>query len=272
MRLPRWLSPTSRVRLVGDALWLVAFALALAGFLGRRGAPATAAGGVALQLPEGGQRKALRRGGVRIGTLVQRARRVNAGWQLEQRFSRGGQPIGEVALELAEDLSLLGFRVHAELAPLAELLGGEAAALLGGGERLRRLLGGALQLRARCDPQSGVCRARGRIGDTRISRTLPVGRGPVLASAVYPLLARGVLGRKAELQIFDPLAMSARTVTFDVAAERAPLRLRSGSYRALRVIQDAGPLQTTVWLDDRGRALLEELPWGVRVEHEAWED
>ena len=92
----------------------------------------------------------------------------------------------------------------------------------------------------------------------------------MLTSAIFPLLARGALGRRAELSIFDPLTLSTRMVVFSVG-KRERIKLRSGEQRGLRVEQNAGLMRSTVWLDSRGHVLLETMgSAGLRVEHEGW--
>ena len=264
-----FLRPTSRWRAVGDTAWLIAFAIVLAFLVARSRASSMLRDGVALELVAGVQQRVVYRGDGRLGRIEERVARVGQHWRVRQRFwleGKGGGEgrsvlVGEVTLWLQADLTLLRVALWAEP--------GKLPAPSSFGRGLLRALGDRIEVNGRCDPQRGSCEVRGRIGGQVINERLQVGRGPVLPGAVYPLLARGVLGRRTELSIFDPLTMRARVVSYEVGPRRE-IVLRSGSYRAVRVVQEVDGLQTEIWLDERGRPLLERLPFGVRVEHEAF--
>jgi hypothetical protein len=264
-----FLRPTSRWRLVGDTLWLLAFGVVLALLVARSRASSMLRDGVALELVAGVQQRAVFRGDRRLGRIEERVERVGQHWRVRQRFwveepRRGDGPpglVGEVTLRLQADLTLLRLNLWAEP--------GKLPAPSSFSRGLLRALGDRVEVQGQCDPQRGSCRVRGRIGGLPIDERMQVGRGPVLPGAVYPLLARGVLGRRTELSIFDPLTMRARIVSYEVGPRRE-IALRSGRYRAVRVMQDVDGLRTELWIDERGRPLLQRLPFGVTVEHEAF--
>ena len=104
--------------------------------------------------------------------------------------------------------------------------------------------------------------------NARLEEQFSVGRGPVVPSAVYPLLARGMLGNHAELQMFDPLTLARREIVYRIVG-RESLALRDGQQVALKVDQEIGDLHMTVWLDDRGAVLREQLPLGLKMELES---
>jgi hypothetical protein len=247
-----------------DLAWLAAFGVVLTLMLLESPDRWAGDGGVALELTPGEQRLGLYHRGQRLGSFTSRTRRQGDGWRLETRIRIDGRQAARTRMRLKRDLSLGSFDVEADLVRLVKIkLGSMASSLLGQGR-------GRLRVSGHCALETGICRLRGRVAGQRIDLPVLAGRGPVLTSAVYPLLARGDLGREAELGLFDPLSMQRRLVTFRVEA-RQRLRLRSGrALDAVRVSRDLEGMATHVWLDPRGRVLREELPLGLVLEHESF--
>jgi len=93
----------------------------------------------------------------------------------------------------------------------------------------------------------------------------------VLTGTIYPLLARGSLGRKAEVTIFDPLSLRQHVVAFRIEGrERLQPPGGGGPVEAIRVARDLAGLTTRVWIDGDGKVLREEMPLGFTLEHESW--
>ena len=236
------------------------------------------AGAVELNLRPGGQRQGLYRGANRIATLSWRVRRQGTGWTVTHAITPGGasirstggadaaSPSVRIRLGLRRDLSLESLQLSADLSRLSRLSGLPRLPISAAAElkELRVSLGGD------CNMETGDCKLRGAVGSHRVDHVVSAGRGPVLTSTIYPLLARGSLGGTAEVRIFDPMTLRQRVVTFTVEG-RERVRLRSGvTLDAVRVHRDLEGLATRVWIDDHGRVLREELPLGLVVEHEAW--
>lgn len=253
-----------------DLAWCAAFAGLLAAMLLRATSdPFSGGSRVELALVESAQRQGLYKDGRRVGSVVWEARRRGKGWTVRHQFSieprSGGeeQNAARSVLRLRRDLSLSGLALDADLHRLAQL-SGSAGLLLAGLKDLARVT-----VRGECSLETGECLLDGKIGGREVSQSVTAGRGPVVTSAIYPLLARGSLGKKAELRIFDPLSLTQRVVEFRIEG-RERLRLHSGSFDTVRVGRDLEGLVTHVWIDNEGRVLKEELPMGLVVEHEAW--
>lgn len=264
--LRRVLDPTGPLRRVFDVAWLASFAVLLALLLLRDRASSSADSGELLDLMEGAVRQGLFVGDRRVGTLISSVVRKQDRWLLRTRFLPGdgsGQAAASTRLVLHPDLSLSSLAVDADLSRLLSAAT-PATALLGGLPGMRRI-----SVHGDCELETGICRVKGRIGTEPVDLNVTAGRGPVLTSAVYPLLARGSLGRRVELSIFDPLTLGRRIITYEVEGTET-LRLRSGQRaEAVRVRRDLEGLATWVWLDPRGLVLREDLPVGIQVEHEA---
>jgi hypothetical protein len=243
-----------------DVAWCLSFVLLL--WLSLRGSPGDVA--VQLRLAEGGQRQALYKGNKRVGTIQWRVRRAAKGWTVTHRFWIHDEPAARVVLSLRNDLSLGGLQLDADVAALGRL-SSVTSAVLSQIEDLDRI-----QVRGTCSVETGDCKLLGRVGRHGVNQTVTAGRGPVVVSAIYPLLARGSLGKKAELRIFDPLSLGQRVVTFQIQRKES-LELRSGTFPAIKVLRDLEGLVTHVWIDSKGRVLKEELPLGLVVEHESWD-
>ncbi len=259
----RLFAPDSRLRVALDLVWVGAFAAAFLWLaLGARGAGQLERG-VALELTPGIQEQGLYRRGQRLGTVVLEVRRQPQGWQLDRRLLVDGKRAALIRQRLRADLSLASLSLDADVSALGDLAGVPRFLLhqLGTNPRLR--------LSGECDAETGLCRLLGAAGRFPLNLPITAGRGPVLSTAIYPLLARGSLGRKLELSLFDPLALRTHLVTF-VVEERETLRLRSGTHRAVRVRCDVQGMTARVWLDERGLLLREEMPLGVVAEHESW--
>jgi hypothetical protein len=234
---------------------------------------------VELSLSEGAQRQGLFRGTDRIGTVVWSIKRREPGWlvthSIELGRDRAARRSGatnvnvtaRTKLTLRGDLSLSRLSLDADLSQLGKLSGLSFPALPGIG-RLDEL---RIRLQGDCAMETGDCHLVGAVGSHALNHVVTAGRGPVVTSAIYPLLARGSLGGTAEVRIFDPMTLSQRVVKFKVEG-RERLRLKTGkAFDTLRVHRDLEGLGTRVWIDDKGRVLKEELPLGLTAEHEAWE-
>jgi hypothetical protein len=229
---------------------------------------------VELSLAEGTQRQGLFNRGRRVGTVTWRVEKERKGWRVSHSFQLGAETgssraeaVARATLTLRADLSLAGIELHADIAEMGQLSGLVPSTITSSLEEL-----GRMDLRGRCSADTGDCHLVGALGGRQVSQTVPAGRGPVVTSAIYPLLAKGSLGTKAEVRIFDPLMLSQRVVEFQVEG-RERLRLRSGqTFDTLRVQRDLEGMKTRVWIDRLGRVLREELPMGLTVEHEAWKE
>jgi hypothetical protein len=270
-----WYSPLSRFRWLLDAAWLVGFGVVLVALLWRQEGTALRAG-VRLDLVAGGQKRGLYFKGQRLGEVIHRISKREKGWLIEQRFMLAGAPaslarkknagrmvIGHSRLELRQDLSLASIAVSADPSRLAKLTGVSTAIT-------SRLGLGKLELDGHCLLETGNCQVQGRFGKRFFRQQIEVGRGPVVPSAVFPLLVRGVLGNRAQLTIFDPISLTRKVIVYQIV-ERKTLDLDGTLHRgAVRLKQDIEGLDTELWLDKRGRVLKEILPLGVVMKHEAW--
>ncbi|MBK6849939.1 MAG: hypothetical protein IPG96_21185 [Proteobacteria bacterium] len=128
-----------------------------------------------------------------------------------------------------------------------------------------------LTVRGDCDGASGYCALAGRVLGHRFDQAVRVGRGPVLPSAIYPLLVRGVLGQEVELGLFDPLTLSRRVITYRLLGRRT-VAIGGRRIEAMRVQQDLAGLRQELWLDARGRLLREEWPLHVYLQQEGESD
>jgi hypothetical protein len=262
-----FLSSTSRFRLVVDLLWCLGFAVALTLILLRPSGAFAPDRGASLDLRQGSQIQALFRtsGGEkrRIGTVRTRVERTGKTWSVSHAFLIGGVQAGLVRTWLRADLSLARLSIRADISRLGRLSGFSGFVL----RHLKDL--DEIQVHGVCELETGTCEVVGRVGKHPVDLNVTAGRGPVVTSAIYPLLAQGTLGRTAEVTIFDPLALRQRLVTFHVEG-RETLRLESGTFEALRVKRDLEGMNTRVWIDRQGRVLKEELPLGLTVEHASW--
>ncbi|MBW2732100.1 MAG: hypothetical protein JRH20_06870 [Deltaproteobacteria bacterium] len=259
-------SSTSKVRSLFDLAWVVAFIVVLGLLYGGGRGRVAFDGSIQLDLPIGEQLRRITLRGKRVGVIKHRVERHKKGWRITQRFfAEIAKERVEVAwsrLVLRKDLSLESLAVSADPERLTQLMG------LSGG--LARLLNvGKLKLHGSCRLQSGRCRLQGNLGGKRVNQSVMAGRGPVVPTALFPLLARGVLGNQAELVIFDPMSLTRKVVKYEITG-REQIEVGGARFDALRVKQDVEGLPTTLWLDDRGRVLKEQLPMGLWVEHEAW--
>lgn len=260
----RLLSPFSRFRSVFDALWVGSFIMVLSFMLWHARGASRADAVTPLDLRAGTQVQGLYRHGVRLGTVSLATKRDGKGWRMERRIELQGRRAAQFRLRLRSDLSLFHVALDADLAGLGDLAGVPADLL--------RVLGQdktSLALHGECAVETGVCHLRGRLGGRQVDLPVAAGRGPVVAGAIYPLLARGRLGRKVEISLFDPLSLRQHVVSYRVETKEQ-LRLSSGIYPALRVSCDLGGVSTRVWLDPAGLVLQEELPLGITLQHESW--
>ena len=267
MGLRRIFRPDGLLRPIVDAIWVVAFVV-LASVVAYRnqssGGPSR--GGVALELKPMEQRRGVYRGSQRLGEVQHKVSRAGAGWRISQRYVAGAGTraveVGWSHTVLRADLSLDRLSVSVEPARLAGLLGL-------GASFAAQLNAARLRLRGSCNLETGRCQLNGSLGKRKIAEDIVAGRGPVVPSAVLPLLARGVLGNKAELGIFNPLSMQRQVVTFRIVG-RGSLRLGGAAFPAIELRQNVQGLETGLWIDAEGRLLREDLPLGVSIVHEAW--
>jgi hypothetical protein len=266
--MPSLFAPTSPLRKLVDLAWIVAFAVVMALLLrGGEGGQDLSAG-VRLELIEGKQKRGLYLpGGARVGEMRQAIERRPKGWRVTERFfvSSGARPsmIGWSRVTLRKDLSLQTLAVSVDPSKLAGLTGL-------GPEIAKRLSLGRLTLNGVCRLATGNCNVSGSMGKQRISQTIAAGRGPVLPAALLPLLARGVLGNRAQLVVFDPLTLRRRVVVYQIVARRK--RMVAGRLvPAILLKQDVEGMNSELWIDTRGRLIEETLPLGVKVKHEAWD-
>lgn len=260
-----WYSPLSRLRSLADVGWLVGFAVVLALLLWQREDTPLEAG-VRLRLEPTHQRRGLYYNGARLGEVVHRIRRYKKGWRIEQTFYVV-QPrrleVGSSKLVLRQDLSLDRIAVSMDPTGLAKLTGI--------GSSLAGKLGlGRLHLAGHCLLETGNCQVQGKLGQRRFHQVIDVGRGPVTPSAVFPLLARGVLGNRAQLTIFDPISLSRKVIVYQIVERTALVVAGQRFAGAVRVRQDIEGMNTELWLDRKGRVLKEVLPLGITMKHEAW--
>lgn len=256
-------SPTSRLRILIDLLWCVGFAVALSLILLRPSGAFAPDRGARLDLEEGVQVQALLRDKERVGSVQSEIRRRGKGWIVTHIFTMQDRQAGKVRTWLRADLSLERLSIEADLSRLGGLSGFS-------GFLVRQMKDFHLiRIQGDCEIETGTCQVNGVVGRHPVDLNVTAGRGPVVTSAVYPLLAQGSLGQQAEVTIFDPLSMRQRVVAFKVEG-RESLRLTSGTFDTIRVSRDLDGMNTRVWIDPRGRVLKEELPLGFVAEHESW--
>jgi hypothetical protein len=265
----RWLAADAPLRGVLDLAWGLVFVGVMVALWAGSSSRAPLQAGIELALVTGQQRFGIFRGTQRLGGVDEQVRRTATGWRLVQRFSgagggaNAGPDLGTVALELRRDLSLARIDVAVDVARLTRLAGSLVAGVLPplplGLERLT--------VRGDCDGASGYCALAGRVLGHRFDQAVRVGRGPVLPSAIYPLLVRGVLGQEVELGLFDPLTLSRRVITYRLLGRRT-VAIGGRRIEAMRVQQDLAGLRQELWLDARGRLLREEWPLQVYLQQE----
>ena len=260
----------SRLRSLLDFFWLAAFAAIVLTMQLRSGRSATSDASLPLDLRPGEQRQGLYRDGQRLGTVTFAVRRSGKGWGVRHRFALGKgetQQAAEVAMQLRADLGLAWLRLEADLDVIAQLVGLPPLVM-------RELGAGGtptLRLQGDCVSETGVCQLLGALGRRQLTLPITAGRGPVLTGTIYPLLARGSLGRKAEVTIFDPLSLRQHVVAFQIEGDEQLRPLHGGpTVEAIRVSRDLSGIATRVWIDRRGTVLREEMPLGSTLEHESW--
>lgn len=272
-RWRRWLAADAPLRDALDLVWALAFVASVVALLSGSASRVPLASGVELALVTGQQRFGIFRGTRRLGGVEQQISRTDRGWRLAQRFSganaggAGTAELGSLTLELRRDLSLARLALAVDVDGLARLAGTVVAAgvpaLPVGLERVT--------VHGDCDGASGYCALAGRVLGRRFDQAVHVGRGPVLPSAIYPLLVRGVLGQQVELGIFDPLSLRRRAISYRLLG-RGSVVLGGRRVEAMRVRQELGGLRQELWLDLRGRLLREEWPLQVYVQQEGASD
>lgn len=257
------LHSSRQLRLAMDLLWIGAFGVIVLVLLLGSSEALYPDSGVRLELNQGIQQQGIYRAGKRLGTVRWRVQRNDRGWRVENLLSIRDVRAARVQLNLRSDLSLEYLELDADFSHLGQI--STVSPLLLG--QIKQI--GQLRLKGQCVAETGECRLLGTLGKFPIDQSITAGRGPVVTSAIYPLLARGTLGQQAELTIFDPLSLRQRVVSFRIEGAEA-LRLRSGRYDALRVTRDLEGLVTRVWINKEGRVLKEEMPMGIIVEHETF--
>jgi hypothetical protein len=244
--------------------WIASFAVVFTLIMVRSYGSSAGSSAQSLELEEGIQRQGIHWKGSRVGAVVTSIHRRQGGWSVHNRFLVKGRQAAVTHLTLYRDLSMSGIKMDADLSHLAEL-GGVSSMLF-------RMLGerGRIHVRGGCEFKTGVCKVKGKIAGREVDLPIHAGRGPVLTSAIYPLLARGSLGKQAELSLFDPLSLKRKVVTFRVEA-REQITLRKGiRLEAVRVKRQMQGVSSLLWIDPNGRVLREELPLGIVFEHESY--
>lgn len=260
----RLLRSTSPVRAIFDVAWLLSFAVVFTLLMVRSYGSSSTSSGQSLELREGVQRRGIYWKGERIGAVVTTILRRGSGWSVHNRFLVKERQVAETDLTLYRDLSMSGIKMDADLSHLAELGGFTSILFRMIGER------GRVHVRGGCEFRTGICNVRGKVAGRKVDLPIHAGRGPVLTSAIYPLLARGSLGKQAEISLFDPLSLKRKAVIFRVEA-RERITLRSGlALEAVRVKRDLDGVSSRVWIDPGGRVLREQLPLGIVFEHESY--
>jgi hypothetical protein len=175
------------------------------------------------------------------------------------------QQAARTRLVLRADLSLARLDLEADLRVLARV-SRTSAWIAGQLDDLQEI-----SVSGRCSVETGACELSGSVGKHAVDTTVHAGRGPVVTSAIFPLLARGTLGREAEIAVFNPITLSQRHVRFTVEGEEL-LELPVGTFQAIRIQRDldAEGMSSRVWVDAQGRVLKEELPLGFVAVHESW--
>ena len=260
----RLLSSSSRVRYIFDVAWVASFAVVFTLLMVRSYGASSVGSGQSLELEEGVQQQGVYWRGDRIGAVVTRIHQRRAGWSIHSRFLVKGKQAAVTHLTLYRDLSMSGLKMDADLSHLAEL-GGFTAMLF-------RMIGdrGKVHVRGACEFKTGICKVRGKVAGRRVDLPIHAGRGPVVTSAIYPLLAGGSLGKEAEISLFDPLSLQRKVVRFRVEA-RERITLKKGTtLEAIRVKRTVQGITPRIWIDPAGRVLREQLPLGVVFEHESY--
>ena len=255
----------SRLWRATDLAWILAFCVAFGLLILRTSASAGLdADGDLLRLMEGAQRMGLYMGQRRLGTVHNAVVRKEKGWTVSTRFEVGETEAVSTRLTLHPDLSLSTLKVDADISRLVRL-GGIAAFFLSQLDGI-----GKIHVNGVCALETGVCQVHGTLAGKEVNLPVTAGRGPVLTSAIYPLLARGTLGKEAELGIFDPLTLGRRILTFRVLGSE-PVKLATGAtLEAVKIQRDLEGVVSHVWVDLRGRVIKETLPMGLKMEHEAF--
>ncbi len=272
--MPHALSSRSRLRIGFDLFWALSFSACFVALIVASREARSVDGAVKLELQVGVQTLGIYRRGARLGSLVHETARDGKGFKVARRFELGAARADapsalSLRLRLRADLSLDTLALDAELARIGELAG--LAGLLSGLAADSRI-----RLTGSCDVETGGCRLHGRVAGRTVSFPVTAGRGPVIESAIFPLLARGSLGKSLEVMVFDPLAMQQRLVVYrvegreELVLRRAPRGERAR--QAIRVSCELSGITTRVWLDPRGLVLREELPLGFVLEHESWSE
>lgn len=262
--LIKLLSPLSPLRVLLDLFWVGSFGVVLFLLLLRPTAGLDGLG-LSLELRPGAQTQGLFRREQRLGSARFSIQRRQDGWLLRDTFQIKGARAAEILLTLRRDLSLDRIELHADLAQLGELVGGVGI--------IRDALAGdtALELKGRCDLESGLCDVKGKVGGRSLNLPLAAGRGPVVTAAIYPLLVSGKLGNQVEVNILDPLSMNLKQVTYRVTGEEQ-LTLGGRTYEAVKVRRQMEGLSSGLWLDKAGMILKEEMPLGFSLQHEGWSE
>ncbi|MFH1131082.1 MAG: hypothetical protein V1754_07085 [Pseudomonadota bacterium] len=265
--MTRWLNANSRFRVVSDLAWLVGLTIVGLQFFMLPKAASPLNSGVQLALIEGTQHRGFYAQGKRLGAMVEKIAKTKNGWRVVEIFHWGNtqkeqEQVGQAILELRKDLSLQSFKVVADLMRLVSLTGIDPR--VASSFKL-----GRLDVKGKCSVAMGECRVRGSLGKRGIAQMVTIGRGPVLTSAIYPLLAKGALSREVELSIFDPLSLQARVITYKILGQDK-LKLQGQMHEAVLVEQEYAGILTKLWLDRRGHVLKEQLPLGLEVQLESW--
>ena len=78
------------------------------------------------------------------------------------------------------------------------------------------------------------------------------------------------IGKTIEFPLFEPTSMSMQTTTYEIL-DKENLTIDDIDYAATKVKFTLGQLQSTMWLDEMGRTLKEEMPGGMMAIRESKE-
>lgn len=259
----RMTSVEGPLRVVNDLFWIALFFAAFGYMAFRERDVAATADGVALSLVEGTETRVVKRHDETLATIEQRTQRVGEQWEIEQRYRHREATIGTILIVLRTDLSLERFSVDADMSQVIALSG--LRQWIPQHDSQNKLNAATISVRGHCDPALNRCRMRGNIGDESFRQSVTIGKGPVVASAIYPLLARGMLGTQVELSLFDPLSLQKRTMMLRIVGKETIVLARR-EHLSIKVEQTFSGILSKLWLDARGRVLKESFPFGFSTE------
>lgn len=258
-------SPRSGVRLLFDLLWIIGFLITLFFLLFASETKRGFNGKVNLNIESYRQKRSILFKGQEVGYITTEVKKETNEYEIKHRLYLLGQKenLIRVKIQLRSDLSLKNIFLVADPDHLGRfsLLAKPLLASLNVGKS---------RLSVHCRIETAKCNVSGHVGKRRIDENFMVGRGPVIPEALLPLLARGTLGKRAELVVFDPLSLSRKVILYERTKEET-ISIKGKDYLSLKIKQGVEGLQSHLWIDDRGRILKEEIAMGIEIVHSAWE-